>query len=36
MARLFRPELCLALPDDQRTWPAPSYLDYHRAQIFKG
>ena len=34
--RLFRPELRLALPGDQRTWPAPSYLDYHRTQIFKG
>ena len=34
--RLFRPELRLALPHDQRTWPAPSYLDYHRARVFKG
>jgi len=34
--RMFRPERRLALPDDQRTWPAPSYLNYHRAQIFKG
>jgi putative restriction endonuclease len=34
--RLFRPERRLALPDDQRTWPAPSYLDYHRSHIFKG
>lgn len=34
--RLFRPERRLALPTDQRAWPAPSYLDYHRSQIFKG
>ena len=34
--RLFRPERRLALPEDQRAWPAPSYLDYHRSQIFKG
>ena len=34
--RLFRPERRLELPADQRTWPAPSYLDYHRSHIFKG
>ena len=32
----FTPELRLALPNDHWTWPAPSYLDYHRSQIFKG
>ena len=34
--RLFHVDRRLALPEDRRTWPAPSYLDYHRAQIFKG
>ena len=34
--RLFHPDLKLSLPADPRTWPASSYLDYHRGRIFKG
>lgn len=33
---LLRPDRRLSLPDDQRAWPAPSYLEYHRTSIFKG
>jgi putative restriction endonuclease len=34
--RLFNLDRRLRLPRDQRFWPAPSYLEYHRHQIFKG
>jgi putative restriction endonuclease len=35
-SRLLNPSGRLRLPQDERVWPAPVYLDYHRAQVFKG
>jgi putative restriction endonuclease len=34
--RLFNDSRRLILPDDPRSWPAPTYLDYHRQAVFKG
>jgi putative restriction endonuclease len=34
--RLFNPDMMLRRPADERFWPAPSYLDFHRREIFKG
>jgi putative restriction endonuclease len=36
VVRLFHPDRCLRVPDDQRFRPAPTYLDFHRERIFKG
>ena len=34
--RLLNPDGRLRVPRDQRLWPAPAYLDYHRQTVFKG
>jgi putative restriction endonuclease len=34
--RLFHPHGRLAVPRDERLWPAPAYLDWHRERVFKG
>lgn len=34
--RLFNPDMMLRKPVDERFWPAPSYIDFHRKEIFKG
>jgi putative restriction endonuclease len=34
--RLFNPGMMLRRPADERFWPAPGYLDFHRREIFKG
>jgi putative restriction endonuclease len=34
--RLFNPDMMLRRPADERFWPAPGYLDFHRREIFKG
>lgn len=33
--RLFNQSRRLSLPKDERLWPAPAYVDYHRNTIFK-
>lgn len=35
-SRLLNPSGRLRLPRDERLWPAPTYLDYHRERVFKG
>lgn len=34
--RLFNPDMMLRKPADERFWPAPGYIDFHRREIFKG
>lgn len=34
--RLFNPDMVLRKPADERFWPAPGYIDFHRREIFKG
>jgi len=34
--RLFNPDMMLRKPADERFWPAPNYIDFHRKEIFKG
>jgi putative restriction endonuclease len=34
--RLFNPDMMLRKPQDERFWPAPGYIDFHRNEIFKG
>ena len=36
VARLIRPEACLLLPEDDAMRPHPSFLRFHREQVFKG
>jgi putative restriction endonuclease len=36
VTRLFNPDRRLRRPTDPRYWPAPAYLEFHRAQVFKG
>ena len=36
IARLVRPEVRLLLPDDETLRPHPSFLQFHREQVFKG
>jgi putative restriction endonuclease len=36
VARLIRPEARLILPDDASLRPHPSFLRFHREQVFKG
>lgn len=36
VARLIRPEARLLLPDDEQLRPHPSFLRFHREQVFKG
>ncbi len=36
MVQLFNADRRLMVPDDPRFRPAPTYLDFHRARIFKG
>jgi putative restriction endonuclease len=33
--RLFNPDMMLRKPADERLWPAPAYVEFHRQQIFK-
>jgi putative restriction endonuclease len=33
--RLFNPDMMLRKPTDERFWPAPGYIDFHRREIFK-
>jgi putative restriction endonuclease len=33
--RWFNPSMALRKPADARWWPAPSYLEFHRNEIFK-
>jgi putative restriction endonuclease len=35
MRRLFNPDMMLRKPADERFWPAPGYIDFHRREIFK-
>jgi putative restriction endonuclease len=34
--RLFNPDMMLRKPTDERFWPAPTYVEFHRREIFKG
>jgi putative restriction endonuclease len=34
--RLFNPDMMLRKPADERFWPAPGYIEFHRTAIFKG
>jgi putative restriction endonuclease len=34
--RLFNPGMLLRKPADERFWPAPAYVEFHRKEIFKG
>ena len=34
--RLFNPDMMLRKPTDERFWPAPAYVEFHRREIFKG
>jgi putative restriction endonuclease len=34
--RLFNPNMMLRKPTDERFWPAPAYVEFHRTEIFKG
>jgi putative restriction endonuclease len=34
--RWFNPSMTLRKPIDARLWPAPTYLEFHRNEIFKG
>ena len=34
--RLFNPNMTLRKPIDERFWPAPAYVEFHRREIFKG
>jgi len=34
--RLFNPDGRLRRPTEQRFWPAPHYLRFHRENVFKG
>jgi hypothetical protein len=34
--RLLNPDRHLRVPKDQRFWPVPTYLEYHRTVVFKG
>jgi putative restriction endonuclease len=34
--RLFNPNMMLRKPADERFWPAPAYVEFHRREIFKG
>jgi putative restriction endonuclease len=33
--RLFNPDMMLLKPADERFWPAPEYIEFHRREIFK-
>ena len=33
---LFNPDMMLRKPADERFWPSPDYIDFHRREIFKG
>ena len=34
--KLFNPDMMLRKPADERFWPAPGYIEFHRKEIFKG
>jgi putative restriction endonuclease len=34
--RLFNPDMMLRKPANERFWPAPAYVEFHRREIFKG
>ena len=34
--QMFNPDRMLRKPIDERFWPAPAYIEYHRREIFKG
>jgi putative restriction endonuclease len=34
--QLFNPDMMLRKPADERLWPAPAYVEFHRQRIFKG